>query len=169
MHEIETDRLLHRQIELKDRFDFYNLLEEPTVLKYCYDLPSPQALERLFSARLPAWEVNSVHWLCLIITDKSSGSFIGVNGFVKSRNSAEIGFLFLPKYFGRGFATESLTALVEYAKGLQIEELSANITEGNIASVRVVEKCGFSLSKREIDSVSIGGSTYDNLEYRKIL
>lgn len=160
---------MHRQIKQSDRQKFYSLFQEPEALRYCFDSPHDEDLEVLFTSRLPIWERNSDHWLCLTVEEKSNGNFIGVTGFKKTGSSAEVGFMFLPKYFGKGYATESLLALVKYSQYVGVSELTANITEGNISSVRVVQKCGFKLSKVSNACICIGGKMYNNLEYVNVL
>ena len=59
--------------------------------------------------------------------------------------------------------------VIELARSLGIRELGANITKGNMASVRVIEKCDFVFNSEQHDSVSINGKRYSNLEYRRKL
>lgn len=62
------------------------------------------------------------------------------------RLSAELGYWLGQEYWGRGIATAAVTALCHYAfDELQLVRLQAGVFEGNEASMRVLEKCGFSL------------------------
>ena len=56
----------------------------------------------------------------------------------------EIGYFFHPAIWGRGYATELVTACVDIAdRVLALPEVSAFARPENIASRRVLEKAGF--------------------------
>ncbi|MCS4307379.1 RimJ/RimL family protein N-acetyltransferase [Rheinheimera pacifica] len=80
-------------------------------------------------------------------------------------NSAEFGYMFLPEHFGKGYATEALLATKQFAFSLGLTQLQATVTEGNTGSCRVLEKCGFVLSKRIEQAYSINNTLYDDLIY----
>jgi RimJ/RimL family protein N-acetyltransferase len=56
----------------------------------------------------------------------------------------EIGYQFLPAFWNRGFATESLNAMFEAFRHGPWEGVyvTAIVSEGNVASLRVAEKAG---------------------------
>ena len=53
-----------------------------------------------------------------------------------------VGYWLAPDHWGNGFVTESLEALVEFARG-RFQRLNARVHQGNYASARVLVKCGF--------------------------
>jgi [ribosomal protein S5]-alanine N-acetyltransferase len=60
------------------------------------------------------------------------------------RNSAEIGYWIGSPYQGTGLATKALGAMINYAfETLGKHRLQARVFDGNTASMRVLEKCGF--------------------------
>ena len=62
---------------------------------------------------------------------------------------AELGFLFRPDRWGRGLATEAVTAVVAQAFGpLRLTHLAAGVQAGNLAAIRVLEKASFGQVKR---------------------
>ncbi len=76
------------------------------------------------------------------------GRAVGNIGFtVKDdiyRYNAEIGYWLGEDYWGRGITTEILPVMVRYIfKSFQVNRLFACVLEGNIASMRVLEKAGF--------------------------
>lgn len=63
---------------------------------------------------------------------------------IENRRMGSIGYRFNPKYWGKGFATESLLAVVEFIfTKTEMKRLNANADVRNTASNRVLEKCGF--------------------------
>src|SRR5205814_7482221 len=61
-----------------------------------------------------------------------------------NRYSAEIGYWIGQEYWGRGIVTEALQAVTEYAFAHhEVTRLQAHVFEWNVASMRVLEKCGY--------------------------
>jgi ribosomal-protein-alanine N-acetyltransferase len=59
--------------------------------------------------------------------------------------SAEIGYLIGDfRTWGKGYATEAIMAITEFAfSTLELTKLTAGVYKDNLASIRVLEKCGF--------------------------
>ncbi|WP_070966488.1 GNAT family N-acetyltransferase [Vibrio sonorensis] len=168
---INSERLTMGQIINDDWSLFLRLNQEPEVTRYAFDPPSEQEIKARFESRLPKWKWGSEHWLCLTIRDKESGEAIGVTGLCisdKEKGDVEVGYLLLPEFHGKGFGTESLIALIGHVvSAFPITCITAIVTDGNIASCKVLEKSGFTLEEREADAYEIGGKLYDDLIYRK--
>jgi len=81
------------------------------------------------------------------IFDKKTSSYIGlVNFVVVSRlkyQFANLGYEISNQYWGKGFATESVKALVPFAmRALHLHRIEAGIEPDNRASIAVVKKAG---------------------------
>jgi RimJ/RimL family protein N-acetyltransferase len=71
-------------------------------------------------------------------------TLIGVCGVDPREDGPELGYWLGASYWGRGFATEAVRALIDHAFGdLQHETLQAGARVSNPASRRVLEKCAF--------------------------
>jgi len=71
-------------------------------------------------------------------------TLIGVCGFDCRDDGIELGYWLGVPFWGRGFATEAVRALIDYAFGdLHYETLQAGARVTNPASRRVLEKCAF--------------------------
>lgn len=69
---------------------------------------------------------------------------LGSTGFAfESWERAITGYIFARDAWGRGYATESLRAMVELAPRIGIRVLTASCHADHAASARVLEKCGF--------------------------
>jgi RimJ/RimL family protein N-acetyltransferase len=97
------------------------------------------------------------HWALLgfgywVIEQRDSGEFVGEIGFAdfkrdiapEMRNTPELGFALASRGHGRGFATESAKAVLAWAdSSLSARRTVCLINPDNMASQRVVEKCGY--------------------------
>ena len=55
----------------------------------------------------------------------------------------EVGYGLNPRYQGRGYMTEALKAFLDFGRTLGIRRVRADTLKDNIASQRVLQKCGF--------------------------
>ncbi len=85
--------------------------------------------------------------VCFAVLLKESGLGIGTTGFFgysREHGHAEVGYMFDPDHWGRGYATEALHAVVRHAFGdWDIRRLTAGYFADNPASGRVLAKVGF--------------------------
>jgi RimJ/RimL family protein N-acetyltransferase len=80
------------------------------------------------------------------------GAFVGAAGVFPAENpwgpEPEVGCLVASRHHGRGLGPEALGAVIADATSrLGIPVLVAIVDEANTASIRLVEKCGFSLER----------------------
>lgn len=164
---INTPRLSMRQITEQDWPLFLRLHTETQVIETCFDQPSFDDIRTKFDSRLPRWSVASGAWLCLVITDVATSTDVGITGFDYDGRTAEVGYLLLPAYFGKGYATESLQGLITWARRVHlISTFQGIVTEGNLASEQVLGKCGFKLHEVIPQAYSIGGVLYADRVYK---
>ena len=73
------------------------------------------------------------------------GGMIGACGLMMTeRQAPEIGYWLGAKFWGKGYATEAVRALIDHAfTDLECEALQSAARVTNPASRRVLEKCGF--------------------------
>ena len=82
-----------------------------------------------------------------IITIEETGEEIGECSLTKQGDSAEIGFMLLPKYWLQGYGKETVTSLIEIARDMKLKKLTATTDARNKAAIRLLEKCGFKKQK----------------------
>lgn len=170
MYFIETEKLTMAQIQEADWALFERLHQDDDVIRYAFDKPSVDEIRERFESRLPQWSWPSAHWLCLVIREKLTQQAIGITGLCISEEHdkhVEVGYLLLPEFHGQGYGTESLIALIDHMTcHFPIDTVNAIVTDGNIASCRVLTKAGFKLAEREKNAYKIGDQFYDDLIYR---
>ena len=80
------------------------------------------------------------------ISNKSTGDFLGLTLllYTDDRTEVEFGYRLLPRFWGRGYATEAGRAVVNHAFGdLGLTALCAIIHPDNLPSSTVAKKLGF--------------------------
>jgi RimJ/RimL family protein N-acetyltransferase len=120
-------------------------------------------------------------WLEVIVDHKPETNFaiavageaVGGIGFDiqhdVARRSAEIGYWLGEEFWGRGIATEALTAVTDYAfANFDLCRVYAHVFDWNASSARVLEKAGYAYEGRLRKSVIKEGQTIDQLMYAMI-
>jgi [ribosomal protein S5]-alanine N-acetyltransferase len=76
---------------------------------------------------------------------KETGAPLGICGLLKrdSTEEIEIGFAYLERFWGKGYAYEAAAALMDYARrSLRLKRIAATTVPGNRGSIRILEKLG---------------------------
>ncbi len=85
--------------------------------------------------------------LQLLVFERKSGVLVGSSGMQRidwELRSFEIGYWLRSGYTGRGYATETVRAIAEFAlTQLQAHRVEIRVDERNTASLAVAERCGF--------------------------
>lgn len=112
---------------------------------------------------------NGIWWgVCL----RENGEMIGNGGFHlwnEKHNSAEIGYWILPEFQKKGFASESVTAMIKFGfDEMHLHRIEAIVESENVISSAMLKSLGFSLDgiRRECERVN---GKYINLEIWSLL
>lgn len=145
--ELSTPRLSLRPLVEHDAEALLEMHAEPRVMQFSNSAPwtrLEQAQELIGGSR--GWLALGTA-VCLGIVAKDTTGLIGTcTLFDISRSSrrAEVGFLLGLSSWGRGYVTEALVALLNYAFGqLSLNRIEADTDPRNLAATRVLEKLGF--------------------------
>lgn len=140
---LETERLVLRAPCLEDAKAIAVLANDRRVAENTARIPHPyrvaDASQWISAANMQAGERT------LLIT--RNGVVIGACGLELRDDMPEIGYWLGVPYWGKGYATEAVRALIDHAfDELGHETLVAGARVTNPASRRVLEKCGFQWS-----------------------
>ncbi len=138
---IETDRLILRELNRNDSLSFYNLNSDPEILKFTGDKPFSSVSEaEKFLINYSDYNKNGFGRWAVIL--KETNCFIGWCGLkLNEENLIDIGFRFFKKEWGKGYATESAKACIEYGfNHLNLNEIIGRASKDNISSIKVLEK-----------------------------
>lgn len=140
---IETDRLNLREWVIEDSENFFELNNDPEVVRYTGDPPF-ESIEatREFVRNYDAFEKEGMgRWVCIL---KETGENIGWCGLRKKpKGYVDLGYRFHRKHWNNGFATEASQACLEFGfNHLELEKIVAHSMIENKASSRVMQKLG---------------------------
>jgi RimJ/RimL family protein N-acetyltransferase len=121
-----------------------------------------------FTARDPAdREAFDAHWRrirgdkrVIIRTILSAGRVAGYVGSFKRLGEPEVTYWLGKEYWGQGIATRALS---QFLGVVQARPLSARVARDNVASIRVLEKCGFTIGGEERGFANARGEEVDEL------
>ncbi|MBK9413661.1 MAG: GNAT family N-acetyltransferase [Bacteroidetes bacterium] len=146
---IETDRLFLRQFIADDAIELFNLNNDPDVVKYTGDKPfrdlreAQQFVNDYSYSSIPSNPNTPIgRWA---VIRKSDNTFIGWCGlkFVEKLNEIDLGFRLHKIFWGQGFATEAGIGCLDFGfHKLKVKEIAGRSMKENLASIRVLEKCG---------------------------
>ncbi len=144
--ELETGRLTLRRLELADAPFLVTLLNEPSFLENIGDRgvrnvedaarylrDGPFAMYERFGFGL--WHAAR----------RADGVAVGMCGLLKRDNlpDVDIGYAYLPAFWGQGYAIEAAAAVLEHAaRKFGLKRVIGIVSQGNAASIRVLEKLG---------------------------
>lgn len=144
---IETERLILKNICVEDREFIYKQFSDEEVNKYLYDAEPLNNLDEadgIINFYLQPEPREQHRWIVVL---KQNNVKIGTCGFHcwnKQNNSVETGYDLHPEYWGQGFMIEALESLLSFADSkMKIEKISACISVDNIKSKNLVQKLGF--------------------------
>lgn len=148
---LTTPRLILRPHRLDDFDDSFALWRDDNVARFIGGRPSTR--EEVWSRLLR----YAGHWTLLgfgyfVVHERESGRFIGEAGLADFHRELEPGFgdtpecgwAFIPSAHGKGYATESVNAILAWRDAaLQGTRTVCLVAPDNRASIRVAEKTGF--------------------------
>lgn len=154
---LETERLVLRAPRLGDAKSIAAIANDRRVAEMTIRMPHPYGVA---DAETYLNSINcagdSIVFAITLPNDKP----IGMCGLMGLDDVPEIGYWLGVPFWGEGFATEALRALIDHSfADLDYEALQAGSRVNNPASRRVLEKCGFQWTGVGLYRIrAIGGS-----------
>ena len=150
---IETERLLLRKFTERDAPLLYELNLDPEVIRYTHDplTDVEHARKMLTEVILPQYALyNHGRWAVHL---KTNLEFIGWCGlkYLSEQNEVDLGYRFMKKFWGFGYATEAALACIEYGFArLNLHRIVGRAVPANLDSIKVLEKCGMEFLREEV-------------------
>ena len=151
-----TDRLRLRPITLRDTRIFATLGRDPDVFRWIPEIDPP------FNADSWVAELigNPENYLRHAVEINRTGRVIGAIQLNRRNNlTLQIGYWFGKSFWGQGYATETVEAVVKFLDARTGEPIHAAVHPDNVASRAVLENNGFVCMKRYLREM---------LEYRRV-
>ncbi len=148
---LETDRLQLRMLSLDDAEFILRLLNEPSFIQNIGDRgvrTIDDACAYILKGPIASYEKFGFGlW---IVETKSAGLPVGICGLLKRDvlEDVDIGYALLPEFWSQGYAFESASAVMAYARErLGSKRVLAVVSPDNQSSIRLLKKMGFRYEK----------------------
>jgi [ribosomal protein S5]-alanine N-acetyltransferase len=147
---LQTERLTVRRFERADAPFILDLLNEPSWVQYIGDknIKTLGDAERYIQDVLLAMYARLGFGLYLV-EETENGEALGMCGLVKrdSLQDVDLGFAFLSRVWGHGYAYESAAAVLSHAKTLGLDRIVAITLPTNAPASKLLQKLGFTFER----------------------
>lgn len=147
---LETERLLLREFVLDDVENFFRMVSDPDVTRHTGDGAKTieEARKGLEERVFQDYQKHGYgRWAAVF---KPAGVVIGFAGlkYLDDVGEVDLGYRFFKENWGKGLATEAARAVVAYGfDTLYLQRIIGIADIENLASIRVLEKAGFTFEK----------------------
>lgn len=147
---IKTERLEIMPFRAKDFWDLAEILTNVQIKK-TYMIPDFETREALniMVQKIAQYSLSDQRLERGIFLEDRLIGF--VNEVERKDSSMELGYVIHPSFWGRGYATEMLNAMIRMLFEDGFLEIITGAFEENTASIRVMEKCGMRKATAEED------------------
>ena len=165
---IETERLVLRPFEPGDFGPLHELYADEDVVRWLYEGPATEEDSRKrLDRKIAGRELTEDRGLHAAVT-LHDGTFAGdvVMWFTSfEHRTAELGFSFLPRLQGNGYATEAARAIVAWALANNVHRIVGRTEARNAASVRVLERLGLRREAHFVENEWVKGEWQSEFVY----
>ena len=160
--ELLTDRLTLRKMMVIDAQDMYEYACRSDVTKYLTWNPHP---DRAYTKEYLQYLGNRYaagmfyDWAIVYEPDCKMVGSCGFTAFNCPSDSAEVGYVLNPDYWGKGIASEALGRVLRFGfEDLHLHRIEAKFMMGNDASRHVMERCGMTFEGYLREAMLVNGS-----------
>ena len=147
---LETKRLILQEITIHDKVELFQLHSNPEVQRYTGEPPvtTMKEIEQAIQGRKEHYQTYGYgRWAVYL---KDTEAFVGWAGlaYLPEFDEVDLGYRFLPEFWGKGIATEVSEAILNYGfEVLKLKKIVAIAMKEHKASLRVMEKVGMEFYK----------------------
>ncbi|BDU25911.1 GNAT family N-acetyltransferase [Flavobacterium sp. GSB-24] len=166
---VETERLILDEVNDGDVKEVFELRSNPETMKY---IPRPlvkdreDAMEHIKMIKEKIENNTGINWAIRL---KDNSKLLGIIGFYRLQPEnyrAEIGYIILPEFQGKGLVPEAVTRLIKFGfEDLRLHSIEAVIDPENYASEKVLQKCGFTKEAHLREAEFYEGKFLDKVIY----
>ncbi|QQS72614.1 MAG: GNAT family N-acetyltransferase [Flavobacteriales bacterium] len=169
---LTTARLVLREVRMSDAPEFFAMRSDPEVMRFVH---RPRAVTiddaKAFVTRVQDGQRANTcaQWA---ITLKENDACIGVIGpwrIDPEHHRGEIGYMLARDHWGQGLMSEAIATVADHAFGvLGLHSLEAWTQAGNVASMRVLEKNGFTREAYFKENIFWEGAFSDSVVFGRL-
>lgn len=140
-----------RSLKLSDAEKIYEYLQDFDIVKYLATVPNPYLLENALSfiqfANEMENEQKEFHCAIAQLENDTMLGLIGVKEINFHSGTCEIGYWLGREYHNKGIMTKSIKQIIQFCFiDLKLQTVKAIVFESNNASIKALEKSGFTNS-----------------------
>ena len=144
---LTTERLRLREITKDDLEGLIALFSSEESMRFLNSPPVTNEEEARATVERFAGEFRrqeAIEWAITLQGDDRLIGRCGSGDWKKPDRRIDVGWTVVPALWGRGYATEAAREMIGWLfTNLDLHRIQADCTDGNIASERVMQKCGF--------------------------
>jgi ribosomal-protein-alanine N-acetyltransferase len=150
---LTTERLVLRLFTMNDIEDLFAITNEADIFRY-FPTKTPwtvEKTERSIFHQTQHWKKFGYGQMAVMLADSSQ--LMGWCGleFLPETNETEVGYLLSKAFWGKGYATEAAKESVKFGvENVGLKEIVGLTDPDNIASQKVLQKCGMTFTRRQI-------------------
>ncbi|MBS4538912.1 GNAT family N-acetyltransferase [Clostridium sp. D2Q-11] len=163
MVEMITERLVLRRFLPDDWKDLYEYLSIEEVVRYePYGVFTKEECIKESIERYEAEDDSSFWAVCLKENDKMIGHIYFQQTDPKKFMTWALGYVFNPKYYHKGYATEACKRILQYAfEDCDAHRIVAGVNVKNIASWKLLERLNMRREAHFLQNVFFNRDSYD--------
>ena len=148
--ELETERMLLKNISCEDREFIFSQFSDDIVSKYLFDaepLVDIQGADEIIKYYLQP-DPRSIHrWILTRKSDKNKMGTCGFHCWNCNAGTVEVGYDLKETFWGNGYMQEAMKEIITFAiQNMNIKRIDACVYIANSKSIAVVERLGFSFN-----------------------
>jgi RimJ/RimL family protein N-acetyltransferase len=153
---LQTERMTLRPLAPTDAAVLHRIYQTEGVLQYFpFTTPPPlESLQRFILGQQKHWEKHGYgNWGLLPAGESEIIGWAGLQ-YLPELDETEVGFLLDRPFWGRGYATQTAKLSLDFGfQHFNFDHVIALVHEDNLASRRVIEKCGMTY----VDTLALWG------------
>ncbi|OXB99427.1 MULTISPECIES: GNAT family N-acetyltransferase [Bacillus] len=171
--ELHTQRLYLRQMKASDSLSMFKIWSDPDITKFMNIsnfTDESQAKDMIQFLNELAQNNKAIRFT---IIEKESNHIIGSCGYNSldfENSKTGIGYDISKKFWGKGYAPEAISSLLDYAfTHLKLYRVEAKVEPANVNSIKVLEKLNFTFEGTLRKSEKSAGKLIDLNIYSKLI
>ena len=166
---LETENIVLRELNANDAEALFRFLSNKSAMEFWDTSPHEniETTNKSLHKMIAAWNKNKgVAWG---IEQKKHNQIIGqfsLHSLSESNKEAQLGYIIHPEFWGNGYGSESLKAVIKYCfNKTGIKTIVAEVDPNNKSSVRILVKHNFKYKKTKTNDLKLNNKYYDTDVY----
>lgn len=170
--ELHTKRLYLRKMKVSDASSLFRIWSDPDVTKFMNVSSFTREIQAKEMIELLDGLAQTNEAIRFTIIELESTKIIGSCGYNSldfEHAKAEIGYDITKEFWGKGYASEAIYSLVEYAfMTLELNRIEAKVHPENVNSIKVLQKLNFTFEGTLRQTERVNGQFHDLNIYSKL-